>query len=207
VVCDKNGQELKEVVLDEVTHLPGAKFNLFSLSKMTRHGGWNLHGDKDALWIEKDGVEIRFDIIIPTTKGALYCMYYKRKNEMAMSVTDQGAKMDIMKAHDVLGHCSEEMTRAAARSMGWVLLGSWKPCKACTVAKAQQKNVPKESEHATAGVGANRIFLYISTIKKTKDGPKVTKPNWRIMVDERTGMKFSDFFETKSQWLSLHVCN
>jgi hypothetical protein len=44
-----------------------------------RQGGWKLHGDKEAIWIEKDGVEIRFDIIIPTPKGALYCMYYKRQ--------------------------------------------------------------------------------------------------------------------------------
>jgi hypothetical protein len=26
----------------------------------------------------------------------------------------------------------------------------------------------------------------------------VTKPNWQIMVDERTGMKFLDFFKAKN---------
>jgi hypothetical protein len=82
--------------------------------------------------------------------------------------------------------------------MGWILSGQWKPCEACTIAKAKQKNVPKESEHAPARAGENRIFLDIATIKKVKGGPTVTKPNWRIMVDERTGMKFSDFFETKN---------
>jgi predicted nucleotidyltransferase len=51
---------------------------------MMRQGGWKLHGDKEAIWIEKDGVEIRFDIIIPTPRGALYCMYYKRQPEVAM---------------------------------------------------------------------------------------------------------------------------
>ena len=35
-------------------------------------------------------------------------------------------------------------------------------------------------------------------VKKAKGGPPVTKPNWRIIVDERTGMKFSDFFDKKS---------
>jgi hypothetical protein len=53
--------------------------------------------------------------------------------------------------------------------------------------------VPKESEHKLADKDANRIFLDIATVKKLKNGPNVTKPNWRIMVDERTGMKFSDF--------------
>jgi hypothetical protein len=71
VVCDKKGHELQEAVLDDVTYLPGTKYNLFSLSKMTRHGIWKLSDDKEALWIEKDGQEIHFNIIIPTPKGAL----------------------------------------------------------------------------------------------------------------------------------------
>jgi hypothetical protein len=164
---------------------------------MTRHSGWKLNGDKEVIWIEKDGQEIRFDIIIPTPKGALYCMYYKRTSEMAMSAMDHGTKMNIMKAHDLLGHCSEDMTRATAKSMGWILSGGWNPCESCATAKAKQKNVPKESEHQAATKEENRIFLDIATVKKAKDGPPVTKPNWRIMVDERTGMKFSDFFEAK----------
>jgi hypothetical protein len=145
VICDKNGCELQEATLDDVTHLPGAKFNLFSLSRMTRHGGWKLRGDKDAIWIEKDNKQIRFDIIIPTPKGALYCMYYKRASEMAMAVTDQGTKMSIMKAHDLLGHCSEEITRTAAKAMGWILSGPWRPCESCAAGKAKQKNVPKRA--------------------------------------------------------------
>jgi hypothetical protein len=74
-----------------------------------------------------------------------------------------------------------------------LLTESWKPCEACAAGKAKQKNVPKESEHKLADKDANRIFLDIATVKKLKNGPNVTKPNWRIMVDERTGMKFSDF--------------
>ena len=49
VICDKEGRELQEATLDEVTHLPGAKFNLFSLSRMTRIGGWTLNGNKEAI--------------------------------------------------------------------------------------------------------------------------------------------------------------
>jgi hypothetical protein len=124
-------------------------------------------------------------------------MYYQRASKMAMSAMDQGTKMNIMKAHDLLGHCSEDMTWSTAKSMGWVLSGGWRPCKSCAMAKAKQKNVPKESEHQAASKGENRIFLDI-TVKKVKDGPPVTKPNWQIMVDKRTGMKFLDFFEAKN---------
>jgi hypothetical protein len=44
----------------------------------------------------------------------------------------------------------------------------------------------------------SRIYLDIATIKNTKNGPKVYKGNWRIMVDERTQLKSSDIFDTKN---------
>jgi hypothetical protein len=46
-------------------------------------------------------------------------------------------------------------------------------------------------------MGEDRIFLDISTIKN-KDDKRVYKSNWRIMVDEHTELKISDFFDTKS---------
>ena len=45
VICNKHGNELQGEVLDNVTYFPGVKYNLFSLSNMTRHGGWKLSGD------------------------------------------------------------------------------------------------------------------------------------------------------------------
>jgi hypothetical protein len=203
IVCNKEGRELQEATLDEVTHLPGAKFNLFSLSRMTRIIGWKIDGDKEAIWIKKDGMHVQFDIVIPTPKGALYCMYFKRTSEMAMSATDQGTKLSIMKAHNLLRHCSEDMTRMAAKKMGWILSGTWKPCEACAAGKAKQKNVPIESKHKPATKGENRIFIDIAMDKRTKESPNMTKPNWCIMVDERTGMKFSDFYETKNGMIEL----
>jgi hypothetical protein len=37
------------------------------------------------------------------------------------------------------------------------------------------------------------------TVKQKEDQPKVTKPNWRIVVDEATNLKFLDFYETKNE--------
>ena len=71
---------------------------------------------------------------------------------MAMTATECGMKLNIIKAHDLLRHCSEEMTQSAAKLMGWILMGLWKLCEPCTVAKAKQKNVLKETEYkAVAG--------------------------------------------------------
>jgi hypothetical protein len=65
--------------------------------------------------------------------------------------------------------------------------------------KAKQKNVPKESNHAVATKpNEARVFLDITTIRKP-DGEtsSIYKPNWRIVVVERTQMKFLDFFVFK----------
>jgi hypothetical protein len=43
----------------------------------------------------------------------------------------------------------------------------------------------------------NRIFLDLASVKTPKGAPRIAKRNWRIMVDERTGMKFSDFSAMK----------
>ena len=72
------------------------------------------------------------------------------------------------------------------------------PCTACAAAKAKQKSVPKESDHVPVTGDACRVFLDISTIKKPNDLKTLAKPNWRIMVDERTQMKFSGFYEKKN---------
>jgi hypothetical protein len=63
--------------------------------------------------------------------------------------------------------------------------------------KAKQKNVPKLSEVEPLRTGQNRFYLDIATVKRIAGQPKTVKPTWRITVDERTQLKFSDFFQTK----------
>jgi hypothetical protein len=41
--------------------------------------------------------------------------------------------------HDKLGHCNEDMTRKAAKLLGFeIASGNVTPCEACTIAKAKQ---------------------------------------------------------------------
>lgn len=74
--------------------------------------------------------------------------------------------------------------------------------------KAKQKNVPKQSVHVPATKPAERIFLLdISTVKKPNDGTIINSKK-RILVDECTQIKFSDFSETKSRMIepsNLHA--
>jgi hypothetical protein len=71
-------------------------------------------------------------------------------------------------------------------------------CEPCTEAKAKQKKLPRHPDAPPSIKDEKRIYLDIATIKKTKKGPKVYKGNWRIMMDEHTQLKFSDFFDTKN---------
>jgi hypothetical protein len=58
------------------------------------------------------------------------------------------------------------------------------------VAKAKQKNVIKGSAHkAATKADERRIFIDISTVKKTKKGKDLARPNRYLTVDERTQLK------------------
>jgi hypothetical protein len=138
--------------------------------------GWKLIGEKHKLMLKKGSNEIDFDIAIPTPKGVTHATCIKPDTEFNGAMTDQ--KTSIQQAHHKLGHCGEDIKRRAAKELGWTLtVGTMKPCEACTVGKAKQKNVPKITKTEPLKEGENRIFLDRATVKRTKDQPKVSKPN------------------------------
>jgi hypothetical protein len=93
IVCNKEGQELGPAVMKDVTVLKHGKFNLFSIPKMLTQG-WKLGGDREQIWIFKEDARIDFDIKIPTPKGTLYAMYFKRNMETGLATMSTGAKME-----------------------------------------------------------------------------------------------------------------
>jgi hypothetical protein len=58
-----------------------------------------------------------------------------------------------------------------------------KPCRACTVAKAKQKNLNKVSKHKKCNTPGEQMFLDLASFKPPKKGLVIPKPNWRLMVD------------------------
>ena len=91
--------------------------------------------------------------------------------------------MTANEAHKKLGHADKDATRRAAKELGIkITRGLMKPCAACAAAKAKQKSVPKYNDHVPATGTERRVFLDIATVKQPKNGPKVSKPNWRIML-------------------------
>jgi hypothetical protein len=198
-VCDQYGNELNNVANENVSYLPNGPFNLFSLTQMILKG-WVMGNNKTSIWIEKGRNKVTFDLMIPTAKGMMFAMYFARETEIAGATIDKDPTMTIEQAHVRLGHSSEDATRKTAKALNWILTkGTLKPCDACAAAKAKQKNVPKTRSMAPSNTkkDESRIYLDIATINRP-DKKQVYKKNWCIMVDERTGTKFTDFYETKA---------
>jgi hypothetical protein len=206
-VCDKYGnQVMSNAKIQDVTLILGRRFNLFSISKLQIEG-WIMHGDKNGSTLTKGDKTIVFDIVIPTPKGAVFAMYFKRTlatgTEISNpSVTAEGTTLSVKQAHVKYVHANEDDTRQMAQYHGVTLSrgGTLGPCEACTLAKAKQKNVPKQAgSHAVVTTpDEKRIFLDIASIKPNAQGWKSPKPNWRMIVDEQSTLKVIHFYPKKN---------
>jgi hypothetical protein len=79
------------------------------------------------------------------------------------------------------------MTRKAAKLLGFdIASGNVTPCEACTIAKAKQRNVPKESQHIPTKESNGRVYLDIASLRSTDDNKISSNSNWRIIEDEKT---------------------
>ena len=72
------------------------------------------------------------------------CRFVQDMELSAMS-TDVGMKMNIWKAHRLLGHGNGESMQFTEKQLGWTITqGKLKPCLHCAKLKAKQENVSKE---------------------------------------------------------------
>ena len=193
------------VVMDDGTkanisdlHLiPGAPFNLMSGTKLLSMG-YKMIGDEDKIVYEKDGKQIVFDIKIKSPDGMLLAARMTRTNIEVGGAHAREKTLSINEAHEQLGHMGEDDTRAAAKELGWtVTRGKFGVCESCAISKAKQKRVktkePKEKSDEVNG----RIYLDMSRIVSPNAENQPKRPNWCVVVDEKTGFKSSSFHETK----------
>jgi Reverse transcriptase (RNA-dependent DNA polymerase) len=201
IVCNKNKK--RKVRIQDVTILKNGRFNLFSISQMLKKG-WRLTGNAEYIAIQKDDYEMVFDQKIVTKRGVLYATQIDRSSEICANISDNNlpkpVKMTTQEAHEKLGHISFQATAQTANQLGWELTKSDATCEACAIGKARQKNIIVKPKKATNFENSGRIHLDISSIINTEyaEFERTPKPYWRIIVDERTQLKFSDFHTTKS---------
>jgi hypothetical protein len=90
----------------------------------------------------------------------------------------------------------------SAKELGWeITRGKLKPRGHCACSKAKQKNVSKEATTEKSKRPCERVYLDLSKITVPhSDGTEssISKKNWRIMVDEATGKKWSSFHNSKA---------
>jgi hypothetical protein len=75
------------------------------------------------------------------------------------------------------------------------------PCEHCAISKAKQKNVQKESMTPKADVPGHRLYLDLSKVavkSGTLENLTINHDNWKVLICEATGKKWSDFTVTKS---------
>ena len=205
----KDGTRRNNLLWKDVHVSKHFEYNLLSVTKYMKEG-WNLTGTETEMTLTKGEAVLKFDILIKTGQGNLYCAYFKRNIAENASVAAEGKKVvkpvvkektiTVKKAHCQLGHMGEAKTRAAAKGLKFrILRGVLKACEACAIAKAKQKNVPKTSSSPKSTVPNGRIYADISVIRPPeKSDVKVTRANWFLMVDELTGMKFTSFHSAKN---------
>ncbi len=144
---DKDGIQMEEMLITDVSHLPEGNFNLFSLTSLQKKG-WTLSGNADYIKFQKGGKSLLFNIVINTPKGALYVGKFSRKggNEVMGGAGNKAPPYSINMANELLGCNNENDTRKMASYLGWTnTRGSRGICESCANAKAMPKNVPKVS--------------------------------------------------------------
>ena len=161
-IIDRHGNEVSRAILKDVALSPSG-FNLFSCTKMQQRG-WSLGGDDKSIWLQKDGNTLTFDIAITTRKGVVFAMCFCCLQNTLQHVYQEVAasqlplpppmKMNLMTAHERLGHVGMATTKKMASSLNWILTRNPQPCEWCAVAKAKQKSVPQVS-HTTPLVRAS----------------------------------------------------
>jgi hypothetical protein len=153
--CDNKGREIMPVSLHRVHYTPDIPWNLISITKRMK-SGWRMEGDyENGIILRKDGVENIFNIKISTSEGYILgaCFHRQQRQEAGMLLHDSanGKTMTVETAHNKLGHMSDDATRSTARHLGWrVQRAVMPPCESCTIGKARQANVCKQSKAAPA---------------------------------------------------------
>ena len=94
----------------------------------------------------------------------------------------------------LLGHLSEAMTRKTEKEMKVIVSWQFKPCKACGLEKARNKNVSKTPVECSGIVG-ERLFIGNSLSTTTSLG---RKHYWLLVVNDKSDDMWSFFLKEKS---------
>ena len=178
--------------------------NLFSLSTVMRNNCDLLTETPDntkVLKIKKNDVEYKFDRKVSKNANRGYLMGMEivpdkidedenenekenknnnknkniEKQEKGSVSTEIGAKIDINKLHEKLGHMEEEVTKLMVNYMRLKIKGKMENCENCAIEKMRQQNVAKGPKEKSTKQGYR---MYIDSMLLIYS----QKPQWLINV-------------------------
>lgn len=188
------------IKLTNVLFIPDLMTNLFSLSVLMEKCPESLM-NKSCFRVIKDGVKCMDIPLQKTPNSPLLFVDLKVQNDQALLTFPAGSKVQIMVAHQLLGHACEKVTRATAKALGWVLTGKFSVCDSCCEAKARQKDIgPAPAEQSK--VPGERIFMDISGCDHTSAGGS---KYWGMCVDDCSKFKWSFFLKKKSDLPAMMI--
>jgi transposase InsO family protein len=185
------------ITLSDVLYAPGLKYNLYSLTKVVGMN-FTLRGVKSCLIVENGNFKLIFNKTLHHGSGILFAVDLVRckAEDVSAIAMQKGNKIDYTKLHEQLGHQSEDIVRATAKELDWLVKGKVITCVSCAKGKARQKNIPKSNENHSE-VPGERIYTDISSVRTVSKGGR---RYWALFVDDASDMPWSAFLHFKSDF-------
>ena len=97
----------------------------------------------------------------------------------------------------MFSHLGKQATKDVIEHLGWKMTDECSICESCAVGKAKQASVLQVSIKPELNLGKRRVHLDISVLKPRPDedgdiSVPIKKPNWRLIVDEKTLFKWGE---------------
>jgi hypothetical protein len=120
---------------------------------------------------------------------------------------ESAIKMNIERAHAILGHSNEDTTQKTAAALNMKFTkGSLKMCELCAVAKVRQMDVNSKSKRSKAEKFNGRMYHDIAIVKESNDDKKLGhKSVWHVIAEEMVNVKLSKFLVSKSK-MPKYMC-
>lgn len=198
-----------EKVLDRVKFCAEAREKLFSITyEMSKGAGLSSDSSKNIILSYPDGSQIVCDRRMNVKGGGFVngvemvpvSDFSNLAHDKAWKDAHETELISVNDYHEQLGHPSMVITRSTAKARGVELKGTAELCRDCSIGKAKQKKVPKDTVERSS-IPGERLFLDISHPKTNSLG---CKRNWLLVLDDATDCPFS-FFMSHKDLLSANL--
>ena len=99
------------------------------------------------------------------------------------------------------GHINNDSVTESSIYLGYeITRGAMNPCHSCREAKAKKEPTAKQSGRIPSLIPNQLMFLDLATVKKPRKCTtirKISKPVWRLIVDDYSELGFGEFYNTK----------